>query len=264
MSIASAHRLARLWNYDFHLIWDYGPETLFASPYEDLFKCNHPVIDDLSFNSHEIHIPQKNKSGRHFYKKPSVAKDILLQGWGHLTLCENDINRTKEDITEELRSELKMLFIPSEKVDMCCGNLGYVDQTFDFGIHVRRGSAEFDSISNVEQLMSLAIQVITRDNLNSFFIASTDHAIADYFGSKLIEYGNCFVSRSYNNQPSFRNHAIAIYDLLFFSRCQEIIKTGATTYSSLAALIGGATLNTVDENGNCYRHPALYSVGAGL
>ncbi len=265
MSIVSAHRLARLWSYDFCLIWDWGPETLFANSYEELFECNHKVSRDFSLNAHELHIPERSSNGRHFYYKPLSEKDVLLDGWGHLTLSDQDRGRTAEEITLDLQLELRNLFVPSVKVRECCKNLGYLDQAFEFGIHIRRGAPEFDSISENEKLLVLAQKIIKEGNYKSFFIASTDNATADFFGEKLSSYGNCFVSRGFNNEPCFRNHALAIYDLIFLSRCREIMKTGATTYSSLAGLLGSSVVfNTINEQGSCIKHPAMYSVGYGL
>ena len=172
--------------------------------------------------------------------------------------------KIREEITRQLRACFAALFVPSQQVTQCCENLGYREQRFDFGVHVRRGAPEFDRISGNDQLLQIAVNIVKQSDFKSFFVASTEPSSADYFGMKLRAYGDVFVSRGYNNEPSFRNHALAIYDLLFFSRCREIMKTGATTYSSLAGLMGEATLNTVDDHGSCIKHPAHYSVGAGL
>ena len=264
MSIVLAYRLAKLWSYEFCLIWDWGPETLFANAYEDLFVCDFPVLRDFSHQSHELHMPARNDNGRHFYRQPDAGQDVFLSGWGHLTLCEADSHLSPQEITRQLQACFAALFVPTQPVTQVCENLGYRDQRFDFGIHVRRGAPEFDRISGNDQLLQIALDIVKQGDFKSFFVASTEPASADYFGMKLRAHGEVFVSRGYNNEPSFRNHALAIYDLLFFSRCREIMKTGATTYSSLAALMGGATLNTVNEQGGCIKHPALYSVGAGL
>ncbi len=264
MSIVSAWRLARLWSYEFCLIWDWGPETLFANAYEDLFVCDFAVQRDFSHQRHNLHLPARNDNGRHFYRKPDLAQDVFLSGWGHMTLCEDDRSLSPQEITTQLRACFAALFVPKSTVTQCCENLGYRDQRFDFGIHVRRGAAEFDRISTNAQLLQIAVGILTQGGFKSFFVASTEPASADYFGLKLRAHGDVFVSRGYNNEPSFRNHALAIYDLLFFSRCREIMKTGATTFSSLAGLMGAAILNTVNEQGVCIKHPALYSVGAGL
>ena len=264
MSIVSASRLAKLWGYDFKLIWDWGPETLFSNSFDELFNNKINSTNVFSLDAHILYMPQKNINGRQFYSKPNSEIDVFLDGWAHLTLNDSDLIKSPGDITSELRNELLNIFTPSNKVILCCNNLGYHDQSFDLGIHIRRGSSEFDSISDNNKILNYAINIINKKKLNSFFISSSDHNCADFFGYELSKFGSCFVSRSYNNEPSFRNHAMAIYDLIFFSRCNDIIKTGATTYSSLAAILGQSILHTFTENGECFEHPALYSVGAGL
>ena len=264
MSVVSAYRLAKIWSYDFCLVWDWGPETLFSHGYEDLFVCDFPVERDFSLDSHRLFMPARSGNGRHFYDPPADRSDVFLSGWGHLTLCGSDQGRSPQAITQELRQYFAQLFVPTAAVRQCCEHLGYRDQRFDFGVHVRRGAAEFDRISSNAGLAEIALKIVEQSGFQSFFVASTDPASADYFGSVLGQHGEVFVSRGYNNEPSFRNHALSIYDLLFFSRCREIMKTGATTYSSLAGLMGDAMLHTVNEQGEVVRHPALYSVGAGL
>lgn len=264
MSITSAYRLSKMWGFDFCLIWDWGSENLFASPYEDLFKINFEVIRDFSNKSHNLFIPPRSESGRHFYKKPINGQDVLLDGWGHLTLCESDLTLTPVEITSQLRLYFNLIFVPSEKVMNCCENLGYFNQYFNLGIHIRRGSIEFNNSPSNDKLLSIISNIISTQNPESIFISSNDFQFADQLGLSYYSERRIFVSRCYNNQPSFRNHALAIYDLIFLSRCTEIIKNGATTFSSLAGLIGESEIYTINNEGQYSKHPAIYSAGAGL
>ena len=115
------------------------------------------------------------------------------------------------------------------------------------GIHIRRGDNQWAIEHSPIQLFEEYVnKEIEKDNHVKFYVASDDLSCIEYFKEK---FGNCIITacgeKTRNTVSGIQQ---AIVELFALSSCKYIIGSYYSSFSEMAAKLGGISLFTVKKN----------------
>lgn len=271
MGLSSCIRLARLWNREFVLVWEYGYGSFFSSPWEDLFSAKFASIsNDLPPGVRVRTVRRLELPGdRNYLIQPSDSEDVYIDGWRHFCLDADDTDQSASAITNEIREEYVNTVAVSHKVqDIFQSFGGSFDIEYDLGVHIRKGALEWIGIGDI----CTTAQIVQFYNLLANHLGPDTTYITGTSPKDNLEFllgiqgiaQHSRVSPAMSFEPSLLNHALAIGDFYQLSRCKSILKMGHTTYSSLAGIIGRSKLFTIVSNTQLVEQRAEVLSGMGL
>lgn len=274
ITILSWVRIARMWDYDFVLIWPTTPdEGCFVSCFGELFKADFEINRSLPSNL-VVQTPRfTSQFSRHFALRPSIATDVYACDWKHFVFDESDLsNFSTIAFTEDIRRVASNILNLTDRVVAIGQALGYTDEKkWRIAIHNRGNAWLYNgwtqgTLGSVESLVAAAGHIIKEiEGEKSIFVASGDITEGVAIAESLSNLSkDIFLTRAHSFVPSFLNHCLACLDLLAISRSQVVINSGVTTFSSLGALIGNAILYTIIDNKTYAKRSALVGSGYGL
>lgn len=271
MGIGSCLRLARRWGYEFVLVWEHGYGSFFNARYEELFTPTFEIYSNVLPHNKEVRTINKVPSNIHrtFFSKPTQGEDILIEGWHHFCFDIEDTEKSTLLLTNEIRNEFFTHIQSTPLVRQIYQAFGGSDDaTYDVGMHIRKGALEWTGIAAIcstQQITRFFGALASQVHPNSVYITGTSPSdnLEFYLGIK-DAIREARISPGMLFEASLMNHAIAIGDLYQLSRCKNILRLGATTYSGLAAILGDCGLYTIVSKNEWSKQDPHVLSGAGL
>jgi len=271
MGLSSCLRLARRWNYDLVLVWEYGFGSFFATPFTDLFDGSFETVSndlppDVSIRTlRRVQMP----GDRNFFEKPRHGDDVYVDGWRHFCFDAEDAGQSPAVITEEIRSEyIRSVQVSSQVTDIVTAFGGSFETEYDLGVHIRKGALEWIGIGDIcttSQIVQFYVAIANHIGPEKIYISGTSPKdnLEFLLGIRGMAQ-DIRVSAATSFDANLLNHALAIGDLYQLSRCKAILKMGHTTYSSFAALIGKCDLYAITSPTNLVQQRPEVLSGIGL
>lgn len=271
ISIIGWYRLSRILGYDFVLVWPTAPDLgCFVSCYSELFEAPFSIVREMPNGT--VQIPKITTiNARNYVTFLESKSDIYVPNWYHFVYAIEEQNKSSGELTSSLRSYALQLLRPSAKVLDFGAQIGYYGESFDISLHWRGSAWLYNnwtagSIASLESIASFARTLHQQKGGRSCFISSGTmidgvelaHMLKSQFDNQI------FLSRSQSHEPSFVNHAIAVLDFMNLTRSKDIVNSGVTTFSALAALVGMAILHTPVDEQRVYSRVPLVGTGLGI
>lgn len=265
------YRLSRLLGYDFVLVWPTAPDLgCFVSCYSELFEAPFSIVREMSHGT--VQIPKITSiNARNYFTLLESKSDIFVQNWNHFVYAIEEQNSSSVELTKSLRSFALQLLRPSTKVLDFGAQIGYHGESFDISLHWRGSAWLYNnwtsgSMASLESMASVARSLYLQKGGRDCFISSGTMIDGVELAHMLKgQYENpIFLSRSQTHEPSFANHAIAVLDFMNLTRSKDIVNSGVTTFSALAALVGMAILHTPIDKQKVYSRVPLVGSGLGI
>ena len=257
ITILSCLRIARLWGYDFILIWQIEKDksATFHNCLSDFFNLDFQILRELPANIN-LRVASTLPENARVCIRPESLCDVLMDRWAHVQFDISELGSSdlQSQVGKQLRQIFSSNFNTSLQLNQLAATLGYPEINPEISVHYRKGAWILERDKNLpmcttssENITLLAKHIIKQRNLESAFVCGSDtnsnHSICkdltDDFPHLAIS-----VSRAVAFDPSFVNTGIAILDFLTLIKSSYIVNSGISTFSAFAAFIGSAKLTS--------------------
>lgn len=277
ITILSAYRIAKLYNLRFVLVWntDADKSCVFQHCFTSLFHTTQfEVIKEIppSITVVRPYVdPNKGRLIVYQHLLNSTRVDgILIEGWHHFALTEQDLISDAQQITVEMRELGCKLFTPSKEVEEFGKLIGRdLSTKYDCGVHYRSGAltlndSELLAKASPEQFIKLISKISGLNSFKTAFVTGSSQQINFDLAKAVSRLEiKTILSSAQDFTPGFFSHSIAILDFLALANCKIVINSGATTFSALAALLGDSQ-ELITSTGPFHYFSRRPIIGSGL
>lgn len=262
LATVTAYDLAKKYQHELILLW--STDGAVGAPYEAIFEIPEgvKVIHTTNWGFHKEPILRgKSELIRGYYRKKSDVfldrEDIIQKKKAQkqdeiektISKCKNVYIKSWCEIEEINDINIFSIIKPSKEVCELGMPVFHKIQHKTYGMHIRRTDHE-DAIlrSPLELFLEKAAEILGSDLENNIFLATDDieveREMKKRFDGKIVCQDNKVMDR--NSIAGIRSGFI---DMLALSKCKKIYGSYGSTFSQIAAYIGGNGLYVMDQLG---------------
>ena len=258
LTISSLYRIASKIGSTLKVNWVSMP-TVIEAPFTDFFTPPFTMTTTANFTVADGYKPTHWHNSRGFIPTKDLenfATDTIrfdAQQFHHFVWMEQDLQsfgpEVQRRLTAEISESLRSIVVPKDNLTSLLST-SEVPTTFDLGIHLRVALPDDhrQGIQSVwpdfatDELLSRLDLVLNDAGPNSCFIASPSPHLVEVVVSHLQQKGvSAFTAHTFQLE-AVRDRDLAAYlEFYCLTKCKNVFRRSATTFSATAALFSGST-----------------------